>query len=42
MGNHMADVLLKMTVVAVLELYEISPVVVGGGVNDGEIVCAKR
>lgn len=42
MGNHMADVLLKMTVVAVLELYEISPVVVGGGVNDGEIVFAKR
>lgn len=42
MGKHMADVLLKMTVVAVLERYEIGPAVVGGEVNDGEIAFAKR
>ncbi|KAL2045406.1 hypothetical protein ABVK25_012118 [Lepraria finkii] len=42
MGKHMADVLLKMTAVAVLERYEIGPVVVGGEVKDGEITFAKR
>lgn len=42
MGKHMADVLLKMTVVAVLERYEISPVLVDGEVNDGKIAFAKR
>lgn len=42
MGKHMADVLLKMTAVAVLERYEIGPVVVGGEVKDGEIAFAKR
>lgn len=42
MGKHMADPMLKMTAVAVLELYEISPVVVDGEVKDGEIAYAKR